>query len=89
MSANSPADPPIRRIDRILAFMALGIAIASVLCFFAIMISTAAGMTRDDYSTGIWPIVSVVPLVGLPIAFLLILTLLVMSIVRRGKAGRS
>ncbi|WP_203136006.1 multidrug ABC transporter ATPase [Microbacterium sp. JZ31] len=89
MSTNTPADPPVRRIDRILAFMALGIAVVSVLCFFAIMISTAAGMQHADYATGIWPIVAVLPMVGLPLAFVLILALLVMSIVRRGKAGRS
>ncbi|WP_309069715.1 multidrug ABC transporter ATPase [Microbacterium sp.] len=89
MSTNSPADPPVRRIDRILAFMALGIAVLSVLCFFAIMISTAAGMQHDDYANGIWPIVAVLPMVGLPLAFGLILALLIMSIIRRGKAGRS
>lgn len=89
MSTNSPAEPPVRRIDRILAFMSLGIALASVLCFFAIMISTAAGMTHADYATGIWPIVSLLPLIGLPIAFVLILVLLFMNFARRGKAGRS
>ena len=89
MSTHTPADPPVRRIDRILAFMALGIAVISVLCFFAIMISTAAGMSHADYGTGIWPIVAVLPMVGLPLAFGLILALLIMSIVRRGKAGRS
>ena len=89
MSTNSPADPPVRRIDRILAFMALGIAVLSVLCFFAIMISTAAGMQHADYAHGIWPVVAMLPMVGLPIAFLLILALLIMSFVRRGKAGRS
>lgn len=86
MSTNSPADPPVRRIDRILAFMALGIAVISVLCLFAIIIATGAGLRP---ATGVWPIVAVVPMVGLPIAFLLILALLITSIVRRGKAGRS
>lgn len=89
MSSNAPADPPVRRIDRILAFMALGIAVLSVLCFFAIMISTAAGMQHADYATGVWPVVAAVPMIGLPVAFALILVLLVMSFVRRGKAGRS
>ncbi|MER7796223.1 multidrug ABC transporter ATPase [Microbacterium sp. NPDC096154] len=89
MSTNSPADPPVRRIDRILAFMALGIALLSVICFFAIMISTAAGMTHAEYAHGIWPTIAAVPMFGLPVAFALILTLLIMSFVRRGKAGRS
>jgi TRAP-type C4-dicarboxylate transport system permease small subunit len=89
MTTKSPADPPVRRIDRILAYMALGIAVLSVLCLFAIMISTAAGMQHDDYAGGAWPIVATLPLIGLPIAFVLILVLLITSIVRRGKAGRS
>lgn len=89
MSTNTPAEPPVRRIDRVLAFMALGIAVLSVLCFFAIMISTAAGMQHEDYATGVWPVVAVLPVVGLPIAFVLILVLLIMSFVRRGRAGRS
>jgi FtsH-binding integral membrane protein len=89
MSTNTPAEPPVRRIDRVLAFMALGIAVLSVLCFFAIMISTAAGMRHEDYATGVWPVVAVLPVVGLPIAFVLILVLLIMSFVRRGRAGRS
>lgn len=90
MTANRPDDPPVRRIDRILAFMSLGIAALSVLCFFAIMISTATGMEHEDYATGVWPVVAAIPLYGLPIAFLLILALLIMSFARRGKAnGRS
>ena len=89
MSTNSPVDPPVRRIDRILAFMALGMAIVSVICFVAIIASTAMGMQHADYAQGIWPLVGVFPLFGLPIAFLLILTLLIMTFVRKGKAGRS
>ncbi|GGH43835.1 multidrug ABC transporter ATPase [Microbacterium album] len=89
MSTKTPEDPPVRRIDRILAFMSLGIAVLSVLCFFAIMIGRAMGMTStEDYEAGLWPIVSAIPLFGLPIAFVLILVLLIMSFVRRGKAAR-
>lgn len=88
MTTNSPADPPVRRIDRILAFMALGIAIVSVICFVAIIVSTALGMGHADYQVGIWPVVGAFPLFGLPIAFLMILTLLIMTFIRKGRAGR-
>ena len=37
---------------------------------------------------GIWPIVAVLPLIALPIAFLMILALLIMSFVRRARANR-
>ena len=79
----------MRRIDRVLAFMSLGIALLSIVCFVALIAGRAAGMTSTaDYQTGIWPAVAVLPLYGLPLAFVLILVLLVMSFVRRGKAGR-
>lgn len=89
MSKATPgADLPVRRIDRILAFMALGLTVLSIVCFFAIMIATGTGMKQSDFATGIWPVVGVMPLVALPIAFLLIVALLVMSFVRRARANK-
>lgn len=84
----SGADVPIRRIDRIFAFMSLGIALFAIICFFAIMIGTATGMQQEDFRYGVWPVVAAVPLFGLPIAFLLILALLIMSFVRRARAAK-
>ncbi|WP_366937580.1 multidrug ABC transporter ATPase [uncultured Microbacterium sp.] len=83
-----PAATTASRLDRILAFMSLGIAAASIICFFAIMIGTAVGMKQADYATGLWPVVAMFPLIGLPIAFLLILALLITTFVRRSRAAR-
>lgn len=89
MSTRTPGeDVPVRSIDRILAFMALGIALLSIGCFFAIMIGTATGMAQADFGHGVWPIVAAIPLYGLPVAFLMILALLIMSMVRRGRAAK-
>ncbi|MFE1644391.1 multidrug ABC transporter ATPase [Microbacterium sp. P01] len=89
MSTPSPRqDVPVRRIDRILAFMSLGLLAVSILCFFTIMIASAFGMTQADFLNGLWPLVSVLPLLGLPIAFLLLLAVLIMSFVRRARANR-
>ena len=42
MSTQSPEpEVPVRPLDRILAFTALGLAAASIICFFAIIIGTA------------------------------------------------
>ena len=42
MSTRTPGgDVPIRRLDRILAFMSLGLAVVSIVCFFAIIIAPA------------------------------------------------
>lgn len=85
MNAQSP-EPEIRRVDRVLAFAALGLAAASVICFFAIIIGTAAGMKQADFGHGVWPIVAAIPYWGLPVAFVMIIVLLVMSFIRKGRA---
>lgn len=89
MSTPPPADEPeIRAIDRLLTFGALGLAALSVVCFFAIIIGTAIGMKQSDFNQGLWPIVGQFPFWGLTLAFLMIITLLIMSLVRRGRAAR-
>ena len=89
MSTPKPAgDVPVRRIDRILAFMSLGLLALSIVCFFAIMIGTATGMEQADFGTGIWPVVSLIVWTAPVIAFALLLTVLIMSFVRRARANR-
>jgi hypothetical protein len=84
---NTEPEVPIRRVDRILAFTALGIAAASVICFFAIIIGTAVGMDQSAFGEGLWPLVAAIPFWGLPLAFVMIITLLVMSFIRKGRAA--
>ena len=89
MSTNSSGtDAPIRRLDRAFAFIALTLAALSVICFFAIIAASALGLGQDDFAGGIWPIAAAIPLWGLPVAFVLIISLLVMSFVRRGRAAK-
>ncbi|MGW9627708.1 multidrug ABC transporter ATPase [Microbacterium sp. NPDC055521] len=77
--------PQTGRLERFLAFTALVLAAASVICFFSIIIGTAVGMDQSAFAQGAWPIVAGLPLFGLPIAFLMIITLLVLSWARRGR----
>jgi FtsH-binding integral membrane protein len=87
MSTRSPGDDvPVRRIDRLLAFMSLGLLVLSVGCFFAIMIGTSAGA---DFSSGVWPVVGILVYIAPILAFLLMFTVLIMSFVRRARANRS
>jgi TRAP-type C4-dicarboxylate transport system permease small subunit len=81
-------DVPVRRIDRVLVFMSLGILVLSILCFFAVIIGTWLGMHQADFLTGAWPVVAVLPLIGLPIAFVLMMVVIIMSFVRRARANR-
>ena len=87
MSTPTPgANVPIRRIDRILAYISLGLAVVAIGCFFAVIIARPAGVT--DFSEGLWPLIVVFPLIALPTAFILIVVLLIMSFVRRARANR-
>lgn len=79
-------DVPVRPIDRILAFMSLGLIALSIICFFAIMIATPAGA---DFGTGIWPAVGLVVYVAPILAFVMLLTVLISTLVRRSRANRS
>ncbi|MGB4137973.1 MAG: multidrug ABC transporter ATPase [Microbacterium sp.] len=81
-------EAPIRAIDRLLAFAALFLAAASILCFFAIIIGTAVGMDQEAFGGGPWPVIAAVPLYGLPLAFVMIIALLIMSFVRKGRAAK-
>ena len=83
---SSGPDLPVRRIDRILAYMALGLTIVSIVCFFGVIIARPLGV--ENYSEGIWPLLVVLPLIALPIAFVLIVVLLIMSFVRRSRANK-
>lgn len=85
MSTNPTGDVPVRRIDRILAFMSLGLLVLSIVSFFAIMIASAAGA---DMSAGIWPLVGVLVYIAPVVAFALLLAVLIMSFVRRARANR-
>jgi FtsH-binding integral membrane protein len=86
MSTRTPGEgAPVRRIDRVLAFMSLGLLILAIVCFFAIMIGTSAHV---EFSTGIWPLIGVVVYLAPIVAFVLLFTLLIMSFVRRARANR-
>lgn len=89
--STSPDSPQLQpgRAERVLAFMSLGIALLSIVCFFAIIIGTATGMSREDFSAGIWPLVAILPNIGLPLAFVLIVALLVITWVRRRRANQA
>lgn len=86
MSTRRPGeDLPVRRIDRVLAFMSLGLIALSVVCFFAIIIGTTAGA---DFSGGPWPTIGVTVYIAPVLGFLLLIALLVMSFVRRARANK-
>lgn len=89
MTKPAPADDvPVRRIDRILAFMSLGLLVLSVVCFFSIMIATATGATPESFSSGIWPLVSMLTLVAPIAAFAMLFAVLIMTFIRKARANK-
>lgn len=86
-STSGSDDLPVRRIDRVLAFMSLGLLLLSVVCFVAIMIGSASGMDHDDFGAGVWPAVGTAVYIAPIVAFLLLLTVLIMTFVRKARAG--
>ncbi|MFF2632584.1 multidrug ABC transporter ATPase [Microbacterium sp. NPDC058021] len=87
MSTRTPGeDMPIRRIDRILAFMSFGLLLLSIVSFVAIMIGSATG---GDMREGIWPTVGALVWFAPPLAFVLLITLVIMSFVRRARANKA
>ena len=78
--------PPASRLQRILAYIIAALVILSLVCIAAILIGTWAGQFAQQGSgQGLWPTVFFFPLVALPIAFVLIIVLLIVS-ARRNRA---
>lgn len=81
--------PEPSRLERVLSAMVATVIALSVVSFFAIIIGTWMGMDSGAFSTGIWPTVTFIPLIGLPLGFVLIIVLLVVSTRRRRAGGQS
>ena len=79
-------EPPVRRIDRWLAFTSITLIALAIICFVAVLIGTTAGA---DFSGPIWGAVSVVMRLGLPVGVFLFLALLIMNMMRRSRATRA
>jgi len=70
----------------VLAFMVVSAIGLSIIAFLAVIIGTAAGVT--DFSGGVWPVAIVLPAIGLPLGLALVIALIIVSGVRRGREAR-
>ncbi|HEY7853841.1 MAG TPA: hypothetical protein VIB80_01840 [Aquiluna sp.] len=70
------------QIETILAYMAVGVTLVSILSILATLIISATG------SIEIPVILAQLPLIGLPIGFVLIMAMLITGIIRRSKQNR-
>lgn len=83
---SSETHPPTL-IERILAFTSLSIIAIALLSFFVTLI---VGMNdRKAMAEGLWPAVYGISLIGLPIGFVLLIALLIISQSRRRREFRA
>lgn len=78
----------IHRNERILAFMIAAIVGLSILAFLTVIIATASGLKGNEFTGGFWQFVALLPSVGLPVGFVMIIVLIVLSGRRRSREAR-
>jgi uncharacterized membrane protein len=78
----------IHRNERILAFMIAAIVGLSILAFLTVIIATAAGLKGSEFTGGFWQFVALLPGVGLPLGFVMIIVLIVIGGRRRSREAR-
>jgi hypothetical protein len=85
-----PNDAPItsQRLERILAFMVASAVGLSIICFLAVIIATGVGVGKDTFSQNPWPTIIFLPVVGLPIGAVILVALIVISSIRRGREAK-
>ncbi len=79
----SETAPSEGRAERILAYMLAGILLVAVLSILAIMLAPLIAVAASQYSTPMWQVILLLPAVGIPIAALLFIAILIISVRRR------
>jgi hypothetical protein len=76
-------DAPL--IERVLAYAIMLLIGVSVISFLAVLIAGLNGVEREDFTTGLWPLLTWVSYVGLPVGLALLITLLIINMRRRAR----
>jgi len=80
----------INRIERGLAFGIVFFVGLALICFVAVIVGTSLGAgANDGFSHGLWPTVFFIQYFGMPLAFLLIVALLISNAMRRSRAAKA
>jgi uncharacterized membrane protein len=84
--ANDTPEP--RPVERIIAYMIAASVGLSILAFVALIIATAVGTTGEQFSAAPWPTIIILPMIGLPIGLVLMIVLIVLTAMRRGREAK-
>ena len=79
------APASINRTERVIAYMIVSTIALTILSIIATLIRAGIGV---DASAGLWPAITLLPMIGLPGAIVLIVILVASTAVRRGRAAR-
>jgi len=84
------SDIPIndQRLERILAFMVASAIGLSIVSFLAVIIASGVGVTGEQFSQPPWPTIIVLPVIGLPLGVIVLIALLIVSGLRRGREAK-
>jgi hypothetical protein len=83
VTEKTPAE--INRTERVIAYMVVSTIALTIVAIIAVIIGAGTGV---DASTGIWPALTILPMIGLPAAIVLIISLVASSAIRRSRAAR-
>lgn len=75
----------IYRIERVLTYMAASMIGVALLSIIAVFVARAAGA---DLASGLWPAVAMLPIVALPLGFVVTVAFIVISARRRSRESR-
>lgn len=87
MRVTDSTNSTVRRSERVLAYLIASSIGLSILAFLAVLLAPVFGLR--DYDHGLWPLIITLPLFGLPVGVVLIITLLVLSGIRRSRETRN
>lgn len=76
---------PLNRTERIIAFAVASVGGISIIAIVAVFIGRAAGA---NFTTGGWPAIATMPLIGLPLTLVALIAFMIMTTVRRNRLAR-